>query len=546
MGVETSAQHGEMISPAGAPQYSSQESVAPNKPVEIGVDTPVPRITLRAFVMGAFVSMGGLLFGYDTGQISGFQEMPNYLERYGQLNDEGKYYFSNVRSGLIVSLLSIGTLIGSLVAAPIADKLGRKWSITFWCIILNVGLIVQISSPAGKWVQMVMGRWVTGLGVGGCSLLVPMYQGESAPRQVRGAMISCYQLFVTLGIFLSYCINLGTEHLEGTEQWRITLGLTFLFALVLGGGMACFPESPRFEYRHGRVDSARNTMSKLYGVPENHRVILQEIEEIQHQLDAESQEQVWHEFITAPRMLYRIALGMVLQSLQQLTGANYFFYYGTTIFQGAGISNSFITQVILGAVNFGTTFGGLYIVENFGRRKSLIAGAGFMFVCFMIFASIGHFMLDVQNPENTPGPGKGMVVVACFFITAYAMTWGPMIWAICAELFPSKYRAKGMALATASNWCWNFLIGFFTPFITGAIDFAYGYVFAGCLAAAALVVYFFVIEGKGRTLEELDWMYVNKVTPWKSSNFEMPSLHDQQYGNQYGRKESHSYHAENA
>ena len=169
-----------------------------------------------------------------------------------------------------------------------------------------------------------------------------------------------------------------------------------------------------------------------------------------------------------------------------------------------------------------------------------------MFVCFMIFASIGHFMLDVDNPENTPGPGKGMIVVACFFITAYAMTWGPMIWAICAELFPSKYRAKGMALATASNWCWNFLIGFFTPFITGAIDFAYGYVFAGCLAVAALVVYFFVIEGKGRTLEELDWMYVNKVTPWKSSNFEMPSLRDQQYGDQYGRKESRSYHAENA
>ncbi|KAE8380374.1 general substrate transporter [Aspergillus bertholletiae] len=548
MGVETSAQHGEMISPAGAPQYSSQESVAVNKPVDVGVDTPVPRITLRAFTMGAFVSMGGLLFGYDTGQISGFQEMSNYLERYGQLNDEGKYYFSNVRSGLIVSLLSIGTLIGALVAAPIADKVGRKWSITFWCIILNIGLIIQISSPSGKWVQMVMGRWVTGLGVGGCSLLVPMYQGESAPRQVRGAMISCYQLFVTLGIFVSYCINLGTEHLDGTAQWRITLGLTFLFALVLGGGMACFPESPRFEYRHGRVDSARKTMSMLYGVPENHRVIIQELEEIQIQLDAESQEQVWHEFITAPRMLYRIALGMVLQSLQQLTGANYFFYYGTTIFQGAGISNSFITQVILGAVNFGTTFGGLYIVENYGRRKSLIAGASFMFVCFMIFASIGHFVLDVDHPENTPGPGKGMIVVTCFFITAFAMTWGPMIWAICAELFPSKYRAKGMALATASNWCWNFLLGFFTPFITGAIDFAYGYVFAGCLAVAALVVYFFVIEGKGRTLEEIDWMYVNKVKPWQSSSFEIPSMHDQQQGvaGQYARKESRSYHAENA
>ncbi|PLN85660.1 putative MFS monosaccharide transporter [Aspergillus taichungensis] len=549
MGVEETT-HGETITPAVAPQplpTSSQESVVAQKSEE-GVETPVPFMTLRSFIMGTFVSMGGLLFGYDTGQISGFQEMSNYLERYGELGADGSYHFSNVRSGLIVSLLSVGTLIGALLGAPLADRLGRKWSITIWCLILNVGLIVQISSPAGKWYQMVVGRWVTGLGVGGCSLLVPMYQGESAPRQIRGAMISCYQLFVTLGIFLSYCINLGTETLQDTAQWRITLGLTFLFALALGGGMVFFPESPRFEFRHGKVESAQATMSKLYGVPPNHRIILQELQEIQQQLDAESQAQKWHEFITAPRMFYRVVLGMVLQSLQQLTGANYFFYYGTTIFQGAGISNSFITQVILGAINFGTTFGGLYVVENFGRRKSLIVGGACMFIFFMIFASIGHFVLDVETPSNTPNTGKGMIVLACLFITAYAMTWGPMIWAIAAELFPSKYRAKGMALATASNWLWNFLIGFFTPFITNEIDFAYGYVFAGCLFVAIFVVYFFVIEGRGRTLEELDWMYVNKVAPWKSAKFEMPPLHTGRHheDSAYARKGSKSYHAENA
>ncbi|KAL4919038.1 general substrate transporter [Aspergillus aurantiobrunneus] len=543
MGAESAAHHGESITPAPqSQQYSSQESIG-SKPVDLGVDTHVPRITLRATVMGLFVSMGGLLFGYDTGQISGFQEMSDYLQRYGELGADGSYSFSNVRSGLIVSLLSIGTLVGALCGAPVADYLGRKWSISVWCLILNVGLIVQISAPSGNWVQVVLGRWVTGLGVGGCSLTVPMYQGESAPKNVRGAMISSYQLFVTLGIFLAYCINLGTEGLEGTAQWRITLGLTFLFALILGLGMALFPESPRFDYRHGKIDTARQTMARLYGVPENHNIIIRELAEIQAQLDGESNDQKWHEFITAPRMFYRIVLGIVLQALQQLTGANYFFYFGTTIFKGAGISNSFITQVILGAVNFGTTFGGLYVVENFGRRKSLMTGAVMMFILFMIFASIGHFMLDVNTPENTPGPGKGMVVVACIFVLFYATTWGPIVWSIIAELFPSKYRAKGMALATASNWLWNFLIGFFTPFITGAIDFAYGYVFAGCLLFAIFVVYFFVIEGKDRTLEELDWMYVNKVKPWKSSSYEIPSIsyHDDARG---ARKESKSYHQE--
>lgn len=329
MGVEAPSHYGESITPAQQPHLdSSLQNSAVQKPTQsVGIDTPIPRITMRSLVMALFVSMGGLLFGYDTGQISGFQEMSNYLERYGKLNKDGSYEFSSVRSGLIVGLLSIGTLIGALAGAPIADMLGRKWSITLWCMILNVGLIVQITSPDGHWYQMVIGRWVTGLGVGGCSLLVPMYQGESAPRHIRGAMISCYQLFVTLGIFLAYCINLGTHTLDGTAQWRITLGLTFLFALVLGGGMAFFPESPRYEFRHGKAESAQSTLAKLYGIPENHVRIIEEMREIREQFEAESDDQKWNEFLTAPRMLYRIALGMVLQSLQQLSGANYFFYY---------------------------------------------------------------------------------------------------------------------------------------------------------------------------------------------------------------------------
>ena len=333
MGVESSTHHGESITQAQQPTLDTSSHNSPmQKPMRpVGVDTPIPRITLRSLVMALFVSMGGLLFGYDTGQISGFQEMSNYLERYGQLGSDGSYFFSAKRSGLIVGLLSIGTLIGALVGAPVADKLGRKWSITLWCMILNIGLIVQISSPDGHWYQMVVGRWVTGLGVGGCSLLVPMYQGESAPRHIRGAMISCYQLFVTLGIFLAYCINLGTHTMDGTAQWRITLGITFLFALVLGGGMIFFPESPRYEFRHGKVESAQRTLAKLYGIPENHVRIMEEMDEIREQFEAESDDQKWHEFITAPRMFYRIALGMVLQSLQQLSGANYFFYYVSRI-----------------------------------------------------------------------------------------------------------------------------------------------------------------------------------------------------------------------
>jgi sugar porter (SP) family MFS transporter len=494
--------------------------------------TSLPRLTWKGFWMGILVSMGGAVFGYDTGQISGFLAMPDFLRRFGQRHDDGTYYFSNVRSGLIVALLSIGTLFGALVAAPLADKIGRRFSITFWCIIVSVGVIVQISST-DKWYQIMMGRFVAGWGVGALSLLVPMYQAETAPRHIRGALISTYQLMITFGIFLAAVFNYASErHQSGkSASWQITMGLTFFWVLVLGIGIVFFPETPRFNYRHGKVDKAKETMIGVYGVSENHYSIQMELEEMKAKFEAEDSIaqnpiQEWIGMWKAPKMAYRIAIGMGLQMFQQLTGANYFFYYGTVVFTGTGIRNSFVTQMILNGINFGVTFYGLYIVEHYGRRKSLMAGSAWMFICFLIFASVGHFALDRNNPENTESAATAMICFACFFIFGFATTWGPMIWTICGELYPSRYRAKAMALSTASNWLWNFLLAFFTPFITGAIDFRYGYVFAGTNILGGLIVYFFVIEGQGRTLEEIDTMYLMGVKPWESAKWVVPPLEE--------------------
>src|SRR5437016_14363105 len=159
-----------------------------------------------------------------------------------------------------------------------------------------------------------------------------------------------------------------------------------------------------------------------------------------------------------------------------------------------------------------------------------------MFICFMIFASVGHFSLDREHSANTPRSGAAIICLACFFIFGvsydpklpmpslstltyeqFATTWGPIIWTIAGELYPSRYRAKGMALSTASNWVWNSLLAFFTPFIVKKIDFRFGYVFAACNLVGGLLVYFFAIEGQGRTLEELDTMYIQHVAPWKSA-----------------------------
>ena len=201
------------------------------------------------------------------------------------------------------------------------------------------------------------------------------------------------------------------------------------------------------------------------------------------------------------------------QSGQQLTGANFFFYYGTTIFRATGLSDSYVTQIILGSVNVGCTFGGLYVVKTFGRRNALMAGALWMMMCFLVYSFVGHFQLDATNPASTPQAGNILIVFSCFFIVAFATTWGPLVWAVVAELYPARYRAPAMAVATASNWFWNFMMSFFTRFITDEIGYLYGLVFAGCCFVLVLIVFFFMIESKDRSLEEIDTMYLLKVNP---------------------------------
>lgn len=228
------------------------------------------------------------------------------------------------------------------------------------------------------------------------------------------------------------------------------MGIGFLWAIILGFGILLFPESPRFDYRNGKTAKARSTMARLHGVGEHHTVISRQLEELEEKLQTERQggDHPWYEMFvsgtdvvstlyradhwhqTGPRMLYRTVLGIFIQAFQQLTGANYFFYYGTVIFASVGLSNSFVTQIILGAVNVVTTFPGLYFVEKFGRRKCLVSGALWMFMCFLIFASLGQFKLTNADGSKNQSVGYGMIILACLFIAAFASTWGkvPSSW----------------------------------------------------------------------------------------------------------------------
>lgn len=383
--------------------------------------------------------------------------MEDYARRFGEWDGQG-YSFNATRQGTIVSVLCAGSLIGSLAISKVADTLGRKLAVSISSFGMMIGMIIEISSTT-HWAQFAVGRLITGVGVGALSVTVPMYQSESTPAVIRGVVVACYQLFVTLGIWTSYMVNYGTHEMQSSASWRITVGLGFLWASILGGGMLFLPESPRFAFRQGREEEARATIARLGGVDINHKSVNDQIAEIRFKLDEERAgvDTKWYEMFTAPTMLRRVMIGVVLQAGQQLTGANFFFYYGTTIFEGVGLKNPYVTQIILGSVNVGCTFGGLYVVQKSSRRMALIVGALWAVVCFLVYSLVGSLAL---NQTSGNAAGNVLIVFTCLFIVSFATTWGPLVWAVVAELYPARYRAPCMALATASNWLWVSIFNF--------------------------------------------------------------------------------------
>ncbi|EIN04111.1 general substrate transporter [Punctularia strigosozonata HHB-11173 SS5] len=484
-----------------------------------------------AVMLALVASMGGFIFGYDTGQISDILLMDDFLQRFATCSDRAvasTCSFSVVREGLIVALLSIGTLVGALLGAPTADILGRRRAMQWECIVFIIGVIVQITT-FHSWEQFAVGRLISGLGVGALSAAVPMYQAEAGPPQIRSMLTATYQLFITFGILIAYCISIGTRSIGGSGSWRTVVGIGIAWPLILMLGMQFMPESPRWLTRKGRLEDAKESLARVRGVPvaeaQDHWIITREIDEIKSSWEYEKQVQGgWIDcFRPRNKILYRTILGMALQSLQQLTGANYFFYYGATVFVSVGIQDSYVTQIILGAVNFGCTFGGLYIMQRYGRRLPLMLGGAWQSAWLFVFAAAG----TAVNPRENKAIGELMIVSACMFIFGYAMTWAPGIWIIIGETFPTSTRAKQAALATAANWLWNFLLAFFTPFITRDINYSYGFVFAGCNLAGVIVVYFFLYESSDLSLESVDQMYVDPACkPWKSRTWAPPGYAD--------------------
>ncbi|KAK6465096.1 general substrate transporter [Scheffersomyces coipomensis] len=498
------------------------------QPVQ-AIGQALPEKGFKDYILISFfcllVAFGGFVFGFDTGTIGGFLNMSDFQQRFGELNEAGNYTVSDIRTGLIVSVFNVGCCIGGLFLSKIAEIYGRRIGLMFSMVIYIVGIAVQISSQY-QWYQVMVGRIISGLAVGTVSVLSPMFISETAPKSLRGPLVCCFQLCITLGIFLGYCICYGTKDLTDSKQWRIPLGLCFLWALFLIVGMVFMPESPRYLVEKSRIDEAKKSIARSNKVESEDPFVYNEVHLIQAGIDREALagSASWMELITGkPAIFRRVIMGITLTSLQQLTGINYFFYYGTTIFQAVGLEDSFQTSIILGTVNFVSTFAGIWAIERLGRRVTLLIGSVFMFICLLIYSCIGSINLYRADGSTNQTSGNVMIFITCVYIFFFASTWAGGCYTIISETYPLRIRAKAMAVATGANWMLGFLISMLTPMITKAINFYFGFVFSGSMLVSCFFVYFFVCETKGLTLEEVDQLYAARVAPWKSTNWVPPT-----------------------
>jgi SP family sugar:H+ symporter-like MFS transporter len=474
-----------------------------------------------AILMTCFAAFGGILFGYDTGTIGGIIAMNDWLQTFGYATGDPAlpYDITTSTQSLVVSVLSAGTFFGALFAYPIGDFVGRKWGLIVSCGIFCVGVAMQTASTAVP--LFAVGRVFAGMGVGLVSCLVPMYQSECSPQWLRGAIVSCYQWAITIGLLLAAIVNNATKDRADHSSYRIPIAIQFVWAAILSGGLLFLPESPRWLIKKGHDEKARQSLGRLFSADPHSDEVNAEFANVLANLEAEKeigQTSYLDCFRPGPgKNLLRTLTGISLQAWQQLTGVNFIFYYGTTFFKSAGITNPFLVSVATNVINVAMTVPAILGADRVGRRRLLLIGAVGMCFCEYIVAIVGVTV----STENLAGQ-RVLIAFVCIYIAFFASTWGPIAWVVTAEIYPLAIRAKAMSLSTASNWLWNFAIAYATPYLVndpnpakgtvGAalhakVFFIWGSTCFGCV----LFTYFFIPETKGLSLEQVDLLYRNST-----------------------------------
>ena len=305
------------------------------------VEAPV---TVKAYLMCAFAAFGGILFGYDSGYISGVLAMNYFKREFGKpvptSIDPSGYLYSTPDKSLIVSILSVGTFFGALFGGEVSDWVGRRFTIIVGCLAYIVGVILQTASTNIG--LLVAGRVIGGLGVGVVSTNLILYMSEIAPKAVRGAIVSGYQFSVTIGLLLASCVAYGTQNYTTSASYRVPIGLQFLWGLILGGGVFFLPESPRWYVMKNRPEDASKALQRLRSLPADSAFIQNELTELiaNREYELRVVQPGWLPCFKGgwkpSGNLRRSILGILAQMAQQWTGVNFIFVGPSTSLGGFG------------------------------------------------------------------------------------------------------------------------------------------------------------------------------------------------------------------
>ncbi|NHA44001.1 sugar porter family MFS transporter [Staphylococcus schleiferi] len=426
------------------------------------------------FFIGA---LGGLLYGYDMGVISGALL---YLKNDIHLNP--------FTEGLVVSSMLVGAIFGSGFSGPLSEKLGRRRLVFIISIVFIIGALILASAPSME--VLVIGRLVIGFGVGGSTAIVPVYLSELAPTEARGSLSSLNQLMITIGILSSYLVNYAFAPIEG---WRWMLGLAVVPSLILMIGVIFMPESPRWLLEKRGEKAARDVMKLTYPASE----IDGEIENMK-KINAIS-DSTWT-VLKSPWLLSTIIIGSVFALLQQLIGINAIIYYAPKIFAKAGLGDStaILSTVGIGVVNVLVTIVAIFIIDKVDRKKLLVIGNIGM-VASLLIMSILIWIMGVNSAAWI------MMICLTTFIIFFGISWGPILWVMLPELFPMRARGAATGIAALVLSIGSLLVAQLFPLLTEVLEIQEVFLIFAVIGVIAL---FFVVkflpETRGRSLEQIE------------------------------------------
>jgi sugar porter (SP) family MFS transporter len=431
-----------------------------------------------------FGALGGLLFGYDTGVISG-----------ALLFIPDDFKLTPFLQGAIVAALLLGAMIGAALAGRLSDRLGRRHLIIVAAVIFTAGALLAALAPSVA--VLITARFIIGLAVGSAALVVPLYLAEIAPTEVRGAVASLNQLMIVGGILVAFIVN---AILASSGDWRLMLGLAAVPSLVLLVGMLFMPETPRYLVHAGDEKEAREVLEDLPG-DERPDERIEEIRDVEQEQAGTGLRGLWEAKWVRPALL--VAIGLAV--FQQLVGINTIIYYAPTTLTNVGFAktSAIYANLIIGVVNVLMTLIAIRLVDRVGRKPMLFAGVAGMVASLLVLG----ISLSVLATPHHPGDPAAIITLVCLgtFIASFAATWGPVVWVMIPEVLPLSLRGTAMGVAVFFNWAANFAVSQTFPVLLSALGAGTVFLgYAGMGVLAAVFVKAKVTETKGRSLEEIE------------------------------------------